>query len=130
MSIQEQVKKDMIEAMKNKDVDKTSLLKVLIGEFNRIGKDISDEKTIKEIRSMSENAKEMKNQFEVDVLKEYLPNMLDEEDVKDVVKSIIKDNNATSMKDMGVVMGSLKKHQKSTQINMKIANKIVREILS
>lgn len=130
MTIQEQVKKDMIQAMKNKETEKLSLLKVVLGEFNRVGKDLSDEKAIKQIRSMFENAKQMNNQFEIDVLNKYLPQMLDDEELTTIIKSLIKDNKASSIKDMGKVMGGLKKHPKSTQIDMKKANKFVKEILN
>ncbi len=129
MTVQEQVKKDMVNAMKNKQNDKVSLLKVVIGEFNRIGKDLSDDKAIKEIRSMCENAKQMNNQFEVEVLEKYLPVMLDEEETRMIVVSIIEAQNYSSMKDMGKVMGQLKTHLKSAQIDNKLASNIVKDLL-
>jgi hypothetical protein len=129
MTIQEQVKKDMINAMKNKETDKVSLLKVLMGEFSRVGKELTDEQAIKQIRSMFENAKQMNNQFEVDILNKYLPQMLDEEETRKIVLGIIETQNCSSMKDMGKVMGGLKKHSKSTQIDNKLASNIVKDIL-
>lgn len=129
MTVQEQVRKDMIDAMKSKNTDKADLLKVLIGEFNRFDKELSDEKALKEIKKMFENAKQMGNSFEMEILDRYLPKMLDEEEVKQIVSDVIKTNNASSMKDMGMVMGTLKKHPKSAQIDMKMANNIVKTIL-
>lgn len=129
MTVQEQVRKDMIDAMKSKNTDKADLLKVLIGEFNRFDKELSDEKALKEIKKMFENAKQLGNSFEMEILDQYLPKMLDEEEVKQIVSDVIKTNNASSMKDMGMVMGTLKKHPKSAQIDMKMANNIVKTIL-
>lgn len=129
MTVQEQIKTDMVNAMKNKDVMKTSLLRVVTSEFNRINKVVSDEVAIKEIRRLCENAKLMKNDYEVNELESYLPTMLKDDEIKLVVKEIIDANSFSGMKDMGKVMGELKKHAKSSQIDNSIASKIVKELL-
>ena len=129
MTVQEQIKSDMVNAMKSKDAMKTSLLRVVISEFNRIGKVVSDEVAIKEIRRMCENAKLMKNDYEINILESYLPKMLGDDEIKLVVTEIISANNFSGMKDMGKVMGELKKHEKSSQIDNSIASKIVKELL-
>lgn len=129
MTVQEQIKTDMVNAMKSKDAMKTSLLRVVISEFNRIGKVVSDEVAIKEIRRLCENAKIMKNDYEIEVLETYLPTMLGDNEIKLVVTEIINANNFSGMKDMGKVMGELKKHAKSSQIDNSIASKIVKELL-
>lgn len=129
MTVQEQIKMDMVNAMKSKDAMKTSLLRVVISEFNRIGKVVSDEIAIKEIRRLCENAKIMKNDYEIEVLETYLPTMLTEDEIKLVVSEIVNINGFSSMKDMGKVMGELKKHAKSSQIDNNIASKIVKELL-
>ena len=130
MTVQEQIKTDMVNAMKNRDVMKTSLLRVVTSEFNRIDKVVSDEVAIKEIRRMCENAKLMKNDYEVGVLESYLPTMLKEDEIKLVVKEIIDANSFSGMKDMGKVMVELKKHAKSSLIDNSIASKIVKELLA
>ena len=71
----------------------------------------------------------MNNDFEVSILEEYLPTMFSDDEIKTIVETIIKDNSFTSMKDMGKVMVELKNHPKSAQIDKKIANRFVREIL-
>ena len=55
--------------------------------------------------------------------------MFSDDEIKTIVETIIKDNSFTSMKDMGKVMVELKNHPKSAQIDKKIANRFVREIL-
>ena len=48
-------------------------------------------------------------QGELDVLSEYLPKQLSEADTKKICEEIIKSSGASSIKDMGKVMGELKK---------------------
>lgn len=129
MTIQELVRHDMIDAMKAKSSEKVSLLKVVIGEFNRVGKEISDDKSIKIIRTMHENAKQMNNQFECEILDKYIPKMLDESKIKEIVTEIVTKNSYSSMKDMGKIMGDLKNHPNSSQIDNKIASKIIKDLL-
>lgn len=130
MTIQERVKKDMVDAMKNKETDKVSFLRFLMGEFTRGDyKVIDDDKSISILKKTLANSKEMNNEFEVSILEGYLPTMFSDGEIKTIVETIIKDNSFTSMKDMGKVMVELKNHPKSAQIDNKIANRIVREIL-
>ena len=49
MSLQEQIREDMVAAMKSKNPDVVSLLRVVSGEFGRIGKDVSDDQAIKKV---------------------------------------------------------------------------------
>lgn len=131
MTIQDRIKKDMVNAMKNKEADKVSFLRFLMGEFTRgDNKVIDDSKSISILKSTLTKSKEMNNDFEVSILEGYLPSMFSDEEVKTIVETIIKDNSFNEMKDMGKVMGELKNHPKSAQIDKKIANKFVREILN
>ena len=50
-----------------------------------------------------------KNQLEVNVLSKYKPAQLDESQISEKVSSAITESGATSMQDMGKVMGILKK---------------------
>lgn len=130
MTIQEKIKKDMVNAMKNKEADKVSFLRFLMGEFTRGDKkNIDDDKSISILKKTLANSQQMNNDFEVSILNEYLPTMFSDEEIRTIVETIIKDNSFTSMKDMGKVMVELKNHPKSAQIDNKIANRFVREIL-
>lgn len=130
MTIQEKIKKDMVNAMKNKEADKVSFLRFLMGEFTRgDNKVIDDDKSISILKKTLANSQQMNNDFEVSILEGYLPTMFSDDEIKTIVETIIKDNSFTSMKDMGKVMVELKNHPKSAQINNKIANRFVREML-
>jgi hypothetical protein len=137
MTLQETIKNDLVVAMKSKNVETTSLLRVVLGEFstvasrmpNNIDKVLSDDLAVKEIRRMHENAKLMQNQFEIDTLDKYLPKMLSEDDIKNIVSKIISENNFSGVQNMGKVMMEIKKHPNSTMIDNKIASNIVKELL-
>lgn len=137
MSLQETIKNDLVVAMKSKNVETTSLLRVVLGEFstvasrmpNNTDKVLSDDLASKEIRRMYENAKLMQNQFEMDTLDKYLPKMLSEDDIKNIVSKIISENNFSGVQNMGKVMMEIKKHPNSTMIDNKIASNIVKELL-
>jgi uncharacterized protein len=137
MTLQETIKNDLVVAMKSKNVETTSLLRVVLGEFstvasrmtNNTDKVLSDDLASKEIRRMYENAKLMQNQFEMDTLDKYLPKMLSEDDIKNIVSKIISENNFSGVQNMGKVMMEIKKHPNSTMIDNKIASNIVKELL-
>lgn len=137
MTLQETIKNDLVVAMKSKNVETTSLLRVVLGEFstvasrmpNNTDKVLPDDLAIKEIRRMYENAKLMQNQFEMDTLNSYLPKMLNEDDIKNIVSTIISENNISGVQNMGKVMMEIKKHPNSSMIDNKIASNIVKELL-
>jgi uncharacterized protein YqeY len=90
MSLQEQLKKDLAAAMKAKDEEKKSALRVIMGEFGRQAqKEISDEDVVKIIKKLVKSEKEVlersgsdpSNRF-IEVAESYLPQMADEADVK------------------------------------------------
>ena len=126
MNVQEQIKEDMVTAMKNRNTEKVSLLRVVIGEFGRIGKELSDEEALKVIRKMNENAINMRNKSEVTILDKYLPQMLTEDEIRVMVVNIINEQGFNSIKDMGSVMKLLR----SPLIDGKIASRLVKEKLS
>ena len=129
MSLQTQIREDMLAAMKNRDNETLSLLRVVAGEFGRTmnaGKQLSDEEALKVLRKMSENAKELENQGEVLILDKYLPQMMNETHIRLAVNRIIQENGYSGMQDMGKVMGQLK----SPSIDGKLASQITKELLN
>lgn len=134
MSLQSKIRDDMVAAMKSRDRDTVSLLRVVAGEFGREMKDarieLTDEEAIKIIRKMSENAKELGNDGEIVILKKYLPEMLEETQIKTIIAGIIQVNKYSGMQDMGKVMGTLKSHPMTARIDGKLASQITRELLN
>ena len=62
---------------------------------------------------------------EIEVLKEYLPQQLSEEELNEIVKSTISEVGATSMKDMGKIMAAIKPKTKG-RADGKLINKLVK----
>src|SRR6056297_600134 len=69
-----------------------------------------------------------KEMFEANVIREFLPEPLSEEDVKAKVEKIVEETGATSMKDMGKVMGLANK-QMAGRADGKLISAIVKEML-
>ena len=139
MNLQEQIKNDMGIAMKSRETEKLMLLRVVSGEITlfskskdimkRQNKEITNDDVIKIVRKMSNDAKEMSNLSEVEILNEYLPQMLSEEHIRLIVSNIIETNGFSNMKDMGNVMRTIKSHPDSSLIDGKISSRITRELL-
>ena len=66
---------------------------------------------------------------EVEIIQQFLPEALSEDEVKEVVKSIIDETGAEGMKDMGKVMGISTKKLMG-KADGKLISTIVREFLS
>ena len=128
MKLQEKIQSDLKIAMMNKDVPKRDLIRVLIGEINRVGKDVSDDEVSKIVKKMTDNAIEMNNQIEVDILSDYLPKMLTDKEIEDVIDQFISDNNINSIKQMGLVMKHLK-DEFGSSIDGKIASSLIKNKL-
>jgi len=133
MSLQSQIREDMVAAMKARDKETVSLLRVVAGEFGREmnnGIELEDDRVIAILKIMKRDAKIMGREDEVLILDKYIPEMLGENQIRIIVAGIINENGYSSMQEMGKVMGAIKQLPISSQIDMKLANGIVREILS
>ena len=90
MMLQEQIKKDLAAAMKAKDEEKKSILRVIMGEFGRqANKSLPDNEVVGIIKKLIKSEKEVlaqsgkaeTNRF-IEVAEAYLPKMADENDIK------------------------------------------------
>lgn len=130
MTIQQQITQELKRSMLDKNVELTMLIRTIISEFNRVGKELSDEEAISKLTWLKNNAIVMKNQFEIDYLSKFIPEKLSEDEVKVIVQTIVTDNGLTSQKEIGKVMAQLKSHSQSALIDNALASKIAKEILS
>ena len=129
MTLQEKIQNDLKTSMLNKDVVKRDLIRVLIGEINRIGKEVDDDSIIKIIRKMVENATLMNNQDEVTILSEYLPKMMGKDEIENIIRDIMNTNGYNNIKQMGLIIKELKEKYGSL-IDGKIASDIIKTILT
>ncbi|MBA4367727.1 MAG: hypothetical protein C0403_08825 [Desulfobacterium sp.] len=91
MTIQAQIKADLVSAMKNKDEERKNAIRVALGEFGRNDKkELSDEEAIRILRKLINSEKEMlaaKNISEdsafIQILETYLPKLASRDEILD-----------------------------------------------
>ena len=104
------------------EVDDTKALKII----NKMIKQRND--SISQFRDGGRDDLADKEQSEVDILSKYKPAQLSEEEVSKKVNEAIEQSGASSMQDMGKVMGQLKSLAGSA--DMGLISKLVKEKLS
>ena len=152
MSLREKIESDYKNAVKSKDKNKISTYRLILSGVkdldiqNRSGpnKKNTDEDDIKKllkkmIKQRSEsidvykknNRKDLLEieENEVNIMSDYLPKQLSEEETKKLCTEIINKVKASSIKDMGKVMGELKKKHSDT-IDFSKAGAIIKELLN
>jgi hypothetical protein len=90
MRLQEQIKKDLISAMKEKNEEKKSAIRVIMGEFGRLDKKelVDDDvirvikKLIKAEKELLEAKKETADSVFITTLEKYLPGMASEDEIR------------------------------------------------
>jgi len=104
---------------------------------------LSDDETLEIVSSAVKRRKESVSEFEkggrtdlaekekreIEILKEYMPEQLSEDEVRDFVKKAIEEVGAQDIKDMGKVMGILMPKLKG-KADGTIVSKTVKELLS
>lgn len=150
MSIQEQIIADIKEAMKAKDQDKLRVLRSLkaklmekeISERKDGEAKLSDEQAVEVLMKAAKQRKESIEQFEeggrddladnekkeLALIEEYLPEMMDEDEVRKIVQEKIKALSASGPEHMGKVMGPLMGQLKG-KAEGSLVSKIVKEEL-
>ena len=152
MQLKEIIEKDYKTALKAKDKNKISTYRLILSEVkdlvikNRSGaeKKETDDADIKKllkkmIKQRSEsielykknNRKDLQDieEQEVEVIRQYLPSQISEEETVKICEEVIKSIGATSIKDMGKVMGELKKNN-ADSIDFSKAGAIIKELLN
>jgi len=130
MKLQEQVQADLKTAIANKDKETKEILKVVVSEFTRgQSKEVTDEKALSVIRGLKESAILCGKLNEVSVYDKYLPQMLSEDEVTQIVKNIIVWFDYNTKKDIGKIMGELSRHPQATQIDKKFASTVINKLL-
>ena len=152
MSIKEKINDEYKTALKSKDKNKISTYRLILSGIkdldisNRSGpnkKETDDEDIKKLLKKMIKQRNESveiykKNkrqdllkveQGEIDLLSTYLPKQLSEEETKKICSEIISKVGAQSIKDMGKVMGELKKNY-SDSVDFSKAGSMLKELLN
>ena len=152
MSLKDTIENEYKTALKSKDKNKISTYRLILSSIkdldivNRSGpnkKDTDDEDIKKLLKKMVKQRAESidiykKNnrndlleveQTEYDILTGFLPKQLGEEETKKICEDLIAKLGANSIKDMGKVMGELKKNH-SDEIDFAKAGPMIKDLLN
>lgn len=120
--VKEQLKSDLKDAMKAKDVFKRETIRFLMSALKQVEVDerreLSDDDIYKIIQKSIKQRDDAASQYkeagrddlytkevaEAEVLKTYLPKQLSSDELQAIVQAVIDESGATGMKDMGSVM--------------------------
>lgn len=147
MLLFDQINEDIKKAMLAKDKERLEALRAvkaafLLAKTDNSNSELTYEREIaiiqKLIKQRNESAELYKQNnrndlYEVEksqaqIISEYLPKQLSNEEVYDIVSKIIKDNNATTIKDMGRIMG-ISNNMLAGKTDSKTISGIVKQIL-
>lgn len=126
MSLVERLNQDMKQAMRNKDKDTLSVIRMVKASLQnqaiKLGEDeLSEEEELtvlsRELKQRKDSLQEFKEagrddlverlDKEIKVLQVYMPKQLSAEELETIVKETIQEVGATSKKDMGSVMNAV-----------------------
>ena len=149
MALEQQIQEDIKTAMKAKDAVATAATRAIKGEILLFktseggSKEVTDGDILKMIQKLIKQRKESAEQFtaagrqeladnelaEAAVMEKYLPKQLSETEVEEKIKAIIAEVGATSIKDMGKVMGAANKAL-AVQPHGRTISAVVKRLLS
>jgi len=138
---------DMKSAMKARDKIRLETIRGLRSQFKNFeidkGRELSDDEEIQILMNAAKKRKESIEQFklgnrldrvaeeqkELEIIHEYLPRQMTEQEIEDLVDQVIQEVSATSPNDMGKVMGSIIPQVKG-RADGKMVQKIVQQRLT
>ena len=147
MTKQEQIKTDMITAMKNKDKDKKMILSYLVAQLKNVEiekrRPLTDDEVNEVINKQIKQTQDVltltpkhrldiikENEFTISVLKEYQPVMMDENAIRHEIYATCSDMgievSSLTAKNKGKLMGKLMPRVKD-KADGKLVNQIVSE---
>ena len=147
MSFLDRINEDLKSAMKSKDSDRLSTLRMVKTalknrEIDKMGA-LTDEESIKVLQSLVKQRRDSIEQYqqagridlaekeaaELKTIEEYLPAALDEAAIARVVEETIAETGAGSMKEMGAVMKAVMAKLAGQTVDGKVVNQIVKSKL-
>ena len=145
--LKEKLMQDLKDAMKEKNEIKKNTVQMLRASILQVEKDkgiqLEDNQIIdiiaKEVKKRKDAAIDFEksgrddliaqNNAEIEVLINYLPKQLSKEEIEEIVKKVIEETGATSMKDMGMVMKGAKE-KIGASADGKTINEVVKSLLN
>jgi len=146
-AIKDSIQQDQINFLKEGKKEDSSILRFALSFINKEEKDkqieLSDSVVVAVIKSLIKRNKDSYDQFtsanrpelaekekkEMDLLQSYLPEVMNENETEEIVKSTIDKLGISSMKEMGKAMGEIKKNHADT-IDLSLVSQLIKKHLS
>jgi len=152
MNLRASIEERYKEAIKSKKLEKANTLRLIKSAIkdkdieNRTSessKQINDHQILALLQNLIKQRKDsiesfkiasrddliVKEELEIDLIRQFLPKQLNEEETKKICKEVIQSLGVSSIKDMGKIMGSLKQKY-SDSIDFSKANTIIKDMLN
>lgn len=148
MSLKDKIISDLTTAMKAKDTNKTSTLRMvkstLMNRQIEKGSELTDEEITKALQSLVKQRKDSIEQYknagreelaekeaaELAVIEEYLPQAASSEEIEKAVADAVSETGASSMKEMGAVMKAALAKLEGKTVDGKAVSETVKAKLS
>jgi len=141
------IQKDLVQLMKSGEKNKVEkmrfILSFIIQEEKDKNKELTNSEIIQILKKALKRNQESFEQFtkagredlalkeseEIDIIQNYLPEEMSEEDVINLIKETITSSGASSIKEMGKVIGLIKKNH-GDNVDMAVVSKHVKNLLN
>ena len=146
-TLKELLSESMKSAMKARDNNRVKTIRLALSDIKRVEVDTREEQSDSQIiaildkmvKQRRESIKQFElggrselaaqEQFEIGVLNEFLPKALGDDEIDSLIRSVITDNGAETIKDMGKVM-ALIKPQVVGRADLSLVSKKIKDLLS
>ena len=146
-AIKDSIQQDQINFLKEGKKEDSSILRFALSFINKEEKDkqieLSDSEVVAVIKSLIKRNKDSYDQFtsanrpelaekekkEMDLLQSYLPEVMNENETEEIVKSTLDKLGISSMREMGKAMGEIKKNHANT-IDLSLVSQLIKKHLS
>jgi uncharacterized protein YqeY len=147
MSLKDKITSDLTEAMKAKDSNRLSTLRMvkanLMNRQIEKGGELTDEEVTKALQSLVKQRRDSIEQYnsagrpelakkeadEIAVIETYLPQAASPVEIEGAVRAAISETGASSMKDMGAVMKAALAHLAGKTVDGKAVSETVKALL-
>ncbi len=152
MNLRASIEERYKEAVKSKNLEKANALRLIKSAIkykdiehrtNESNNEINDNQIMALLQNLIKQRKDsiesfktasrddliVKEQFEIDLISQFLPNQLNERETEEIIVEMIKKQNFSSLKDMGALMNNLKSEYGGS-VDMAMAGKIAKLILN
>jgi hypothetical protein len=125
-SLKEQIRSDMKDAMRAREKDRLSVIRMLLAAIQTreidAREELADSEVLQVVEKLIKQRKDSAKQFadvgrndreaaelsEAEILQTYMPEQLSEAELSTMLDEVLTETGASSMKDMGAVMAALR----------------------